>query len=72
VRSYSEEVDYQEQQARLAAANRCRPTTVAVSTDEEDVVPVKRPPVPEESWLLKMRFAMVCRAATEGHGVHVG
>lgn len=42
VRSYSEEVDYQEQQARLAAANRCRPTTVAVSTDEEDVVPQRR------------------------------
>jgi len=44
VRSYSEEVEYQEQQARLAAANRNKPPAAAATTaaEEDDVVPQRR------------------------------
>jgi len=42
VRSYSEEVEYQEQQQRLAAANRNKPAEPAALPQEEDVVPQRR------------------------------
>ena len=40
VRSYSEEVEYQEQQARLAASQRAAPAEDAAE-EEEDAAPAK-------------------------------
>ena len=44
VRSYSEEVEYQEQQARLAAANRDQPKAAAPPPpQDDDFVPERKP-----------------------------